>query len=159
MANVAFASPLCRRLSLETIDAAVSCRLGPTRVAGNEQPACFNRQVAMYLAKHVGGWSTTLIGRFYNGRDHSTVSYGIQRIGSLRGSDPEVDALLTELKQQLGEEFVGRTEMVEPPAEFAGFSQAIVDQLADIVAARVCAFLEERMHRSQALSSSPTNQF
>lgn len=113
----------------------------------------------MYLAKHVGSWSTTAIGRFYNGCDHSTVCYGIQRIESLRENDPEVDALITEFKQQLGEEFVGRTEMVAPPAEFAGISQAIVDQLADLVAARVCAYLEERIHRSQKLTSSPTNQF
>jgi hypothetical protein len=40
--------------------------------------ALFNRQVAMCLAKHVAGWSTTCIGRFYNGRDHSTVIHGIQ---------------------------------------------------------------------------------
>ena len=36
------------------IDAVVSARLGPTRILGNSQPACFNRQVAMYLARHVG---------------------------------------------------------------------------------------------------------
>jgi hypothetical protein len=34
------------------------------------------------------GWSTTVIGRFYNGRDHSTVCYGIQRIEALRENDP-----------------------------------------------------------------------
>ncbi|HET8827672.1 MAG TPA: helix-turn-helix domain-containing protein [Terriglobales bacterium] len=158
MTTLAFASTPCRRLSLERIDAAVSCRLGPTRIPGNEQPACFNRQVAMYLAKHVGGWSTTVIGRFYNGRDHSTVCYGIQRIESLRESDPEVDALITELKQKLGEEFVGRTEIVESPAEFAGISQAIVDQLADVVATRVCAYLEKRIHSSEQLNSSPKNK-
>jgi Bacterial dnaA protein helix-turn-helix len=88
MATVAFASTLYRRLSLAKINAVVSARRGPTRTPGNEQPACFNRQVAMYLAKHVGGWSTTVIGRFYNGRDHSTVSHGIQRIESLRESNP-----------------------------------------------------------------------
>lgn len=42
-----------RRISLAEIDAAVSARLGPARGLGNSQPACFNRQVAMYLAKHV----------------------------------------------------------------------------------------------------------
>lgn len=57
------------RISLDRIDATVSAKLGLTRVRGNAQPAAFNRQVAMYLAKHVGGWSTTAIGRFYNGRD------------------------------------------------------------------------------------------
>jgi chromosomal replication initiation ATPase DnaA len=69
------ASPLRpkARVPLSIIDATVSARLGTTRVSGNAQPAAFNRQVAMYLAKHVGGWSTTRIGKFYNGRDHSTV--------------------------------------------------------------------------------------
>jgi chromosomal replication initiator protein len=55
----------------------------------------------MHLARHVGRWSTTVIGRFYNGRDHSTVCHSIQRIEALRESDAEVDALITELKQQL----------------------------------------------------------
>jgi len=77
---------------------AVSARLAATRGLGNSQPACFNRQVAMYLAKTVGGWTTTVIGRFYNGRDYSTVCYGIQRVEALRESDsgikPSVHALL-----------------------------------------------------------------
>jgi hypothetical protein len=55
----------------------------------------------MYLAKHVGRWSTTVIGRFYNGRDHSTVCHGIQRIEALRESDPEVDLLISDLKHEL----------------------------------------------------------
>src|SRR6185437_749934 len=103
MATAAFVSNLTstHRLTLAEIDAAVSACLGPTRVLGNAQPACFNRQIAMYLAKHLGRWSTTVIGRFYNGRDHSTVCHGIQRIEALRESDPDVDALLTELRQQL----------------------------------------------------------
>ena len=72
-----------RRISLAEIDAVVSARLGETRGLGNSQPACF---------RHVGRWSTTMIGRFYNGRDHSTVCYGIQRIEALRESNPDVDA-------------------------------------------------------------------
>ena len=69
MASPSFAPELVsgRRISLAQIDAAVSARLGPTRGLGNSQPACFNRQVAMYLAKQVGRWTTTIIGRFYNG--------------------------------------------------------------------------------------------
>ena len=91
-----------RRIRMSEIDSVVSARLGPTRGLGNSQPACFNRQVAMYLAARVGRWSTTAIGRFYNGRDHSTVCHGIQRIDSLRESDPEVDSLLSDLKRRLG---------------------------------------------------------
>jgi hypothetical protein len=102
MASSQFAADVFfrRRISLAEIDAAVSARLGPTRGLGNSQPACFNRQVGMYLARHVSRW-TTVIGRFYNGRDHSTVCYGIQRIESLRESDPDVDVLIVDLRRQL----------------------------------------------------------
>ncbi len=70
MASASFAPDLARyrRISLAEIDAAVSARLGATRGLGNSQPVCFNRQVAMYLAKPVGGWTTTVIGRFDNGQ-------------------------------------------------------------------------------------------
>src|SRR3954462_10243843 len=103
MASPSFApEPLSqKRLSLAEIDAVVSAKLGATRTLGNAQPACFNRQVAMYLAARIGRWSTTEIGRFYNGRDHSTVCHAIQRIQEMRDSDPEVDTLLSELKAQL----------------------------------------------------------
>ena len=72
------------RVPLTTIDAIVSARLGTTRVKGNAQPSVFNRQIAMYSAKHVGGWSTTAIGKFYNGRHHTTVLWALQRIDCLR---------------------------------------------------------------------------
>lgn len=91
-----------RRVSLAHIDSIVSARLGPTRGLGKSQPACFNRQVAMYLASHVGRWSTTVIGRFYGGRDHSTVVHGIQRIEGMRETDPNLDVLLSDLKSKIG---------------------------------------------------------
>jgi hypothetical protein len=55
----------------------------------------------MYLAKELGGWSTTQIGRFYNGRDHSTVCYAVRRIEVLREINPEVDGLLTVLTDEI----------------------------------------------------------
>ncbi len=42
-----------------------------------------------------------MIGRFYNGRDHSTVVYALQRVEALRESSPEVDCLLSHLRAQL----------------------------------------------------------
>jgi hypothetical protein len=90
-----------KRIPLETIDAAVCARLGPARVSGNAQPAAFNRQVAMYLAKYVGGWSTTGIGKFYNGRDHSTVCHSIRRVETMREDDAELDGLLTAMSSEL----------------------------------------------------------
>ena len=90
------------RIALARIDALVCAKLGPARVRGNAQPAAFNRQVAMYLAHRVGGWSTTRIGRFYNGRDHSTVCHAIKRIQALRDSNAEIEGLLSSLIQELG---------------------------------------------------------
>jgi hypothetical protein len=89
------------RISLASIDRIVSARLGPTRVRGNAQPAAFNRQVAMYLAKHVGGWSTPRIGKFYNGRHHTTVLWAVKRISLVRSSDPELDGLLSVLAEEI----------------------------------------------------------
>lgn len=148
MASPSFAPDFAsrQRISLAAIDAAVSARLGPTRGLGNSQPACFNRQVAMYLAKNVGRWTTTIIGRFYNGRDHSTVCYGIQRIEALREADPDVDALITDLKRQLmGEDKnAGISADADEPCSLASFGQADLEDLAELIAARVCAYIEKR---------------
>jgi hypothetical protein len=51
----------------------------------------------MYLAKTVGAWSTPQIGKFYNGRDPSTVCYAVQRIEVLPEINPGVDGVLTVL--------------------------------------------------------------
>ncbi|MDQ2776102.1 MAG: hypothetical protein M3Y57_14475 [Acidobacteriota bacterium] len=147
MATPSFAPVVAsgRRMSLAEIDAAVSARLGPTRGLGNSQPACFNRQVAMYLGSRLGRWSTTVIGRFYNGRDHSTVCHGIQRIESLRESDPDVDALISDLKRQLS----GENDSPIAPANQEAFSgpkalrEEDLERLAELIASRVCAQLQK----------------
>ena len=144
-------STFARRVSLARIDALVSARLGPARVSGNAQPAAFNRQIEIYLAKRVGGWSTTAIGRFYNGRDHSTVCYAIQRIEALRERDPEVEALITELRQQLAGEHneAGSSEDFFKKLKSISDSKLSIDEFAKLVSERVCAYLEKRtQHQS-----------
>jgi hypothetical protein len=103
----------------------------------------------MYLAKHVGGWTTTIIGRFYHGRDHSTVCYGIQRIEAMRDSDADVDALVGELRRYLLQEHGGHHDWKDsgggrckPELPALG-----LEELADLIAERVYARLEERIHR------------
>ena len=132
----------CRRIPLAIIDQVVSARLGQTRVEGNAQPAVFNRQIAMHLAKHVGGWSTTRIGRFYNGRDHSTVCYALKRVAALRESDPEVDGLVSSLAAEIKDaepEKNGRadTENQTPVAKDLRFNEDFLDALADRLAMRI----------------------
>src|SRR4030095_3280219 len=96
-----------RRIPLAHIDSVVAAQLGPARVRGNAQPALFSRQVAMYLAKHIGGWSTTQIGRFYNGRDHSTVCHAVRKVQSLRATDARISALIDVLAAELMESSTG----------------------------------------------------
>src|SRR5262245_45801382 len=133
-----------KRIAPAQIDAVVCARLGPARVRGNAQPAAFNRQVAMYLAHRAGGWSTTRIGRFYNGRDHSTVCHAIKRIQALRDSNPEVEGLLSSLIQELGTDKVAE---VNPPsattktdlsrARDMMWTDEMLDDLAERIALRL----------------------
>jgi hypothetical protein len=132
-----------QRISLATIDKVVAARLGQTRVEGNAQPAVFNRQIAMYLAKHVGRWSTTRIGRFYNGRDHSTVCHAVKRVAALCQDDPEVDSLVTSLANEIktaAPKESGRTDSVTRATASANevrFNDAFFDALADRLATRI----------------------
>jgi hypothetical protein len=97
----------------------------------------------MYLAKYIGNWSTKNIGRYYNGRDHSTVCYGIQRIEALRESDANVDALVCNLRRHLlqehdGDHGLGGCCNPELPA-------LDIEELADLIAERVYVLLEKRI--------------
>src|SRR5260370_17021534 len=89
------------RLSLEQIEATVADHLGDGRVPGNQSAPCLSRQVSMYLAKNVVGWSTTRIGRFHNGRHHTTVLHSIETIERFREPDdsltPFIDIIPPEL--------------------------------------------------------------
>ena len=93
--------PWIWRLSLEQIEATVADHLGNGRVHGNAAAPCLSRQVAMYVAKNVVGWSTTRIGRFYNGRHHTTVLHAIQKIERLRRTDESMDTLIEVITAEL----------------------------------------------------------
>jgi hypothetical protein len=86
-------APHTARISLGAIDATVCVRPVPTRRLGNSQSVYFNQRVAMYLASRVGRWSTTVIARFYNNRNHSPAVHGIQCLESKCESDLDLDAL------------------------------------------------------------------
>lgn len=88
-------------LSLEQIEATVADHLENGRVPGNQAAPCLSRQVSMYLATNVGGWSTTRIGRFYNGRHHTTVLHAIEKIENLRNTDESLDALIEVITAEL----------------------------------------------------------
>jgi hypothetical protein len=113
------------RVSLEQIEATVADHLGRGRVPGNQPGPCFSRQVSMYLAKNVAGWSTTRIGRFYNGRHHTTVLHAIAKVERLRQADEPLDALIELLTAALSPAMEGQfNQRVE-----RGWSTALIDAL------------------------------
>jgi hypothetical protein len=131
---------LCERISLTTIDQVVVARLGQTRVHGNAQPAVFNRQVAMYLAKHVGGWSTTRIGRFYNGRDHSTVCHAAKRIEVLPKSHAEVEKLLSTLTGEIQSAISEQSKICQSPVSLTAaptMEMLLTDDFLDMLVDRL----------------------
>ena len=83
----------------------------------------------MYLAKNVGGWSTVKIGRFYNGRHHTTVLHAIEKIERLRQTDESVDALIEVITAELSPETRGRTTEQSQP----GLTAALIDAVTDRV--------------------------
>ena len=139
-----------RRVRLEEIDAAVAARLGPARVKGNAQPAAFNRQIAMYLAMQLAGWSTTRIGKFYNGRHHTTVCYAIQRIAAIRETNARFDAFLTELSREILASSASSSAAVRP-RKWCLPNTLIVEDLLE----RLADSLVERITSKMTQARSP----
>ena len=123
------------RVSLVRVEQVVSAHLGPGRVPGNVQGPCFSRQVSMYLAKHVGRWSLSQIGRFYNGRHHTTVLHAIVKIERLRRSDESVDALIEVLTGELApgpHESPRRSREFTRAALVEAVTTRVMDRLAEL---------------------------
>jgi hypothetical protein len=128
------------RVSLARIEQVVAAHLGPGRVPGNTAGPCFSRQVSMYLAKHVGHWSLSQIGKFYNGRHHTTVLHATEKIEALRKADEAVDALLDVLTAALSPESNAEARTAQPPTPVP---QAGRSSLIDAITSRVLERLAE----------------
>ena len=124
-------------VSLARIESVVSAHLGPGRVPGNAQGPCFSRQVSMYLAKRVGRWSLSQIGRFYNGRHHD----GSPRNCKDRApeerlrTDEAVDALDVLTAALWPESACEKAKPTGPPSRsllIEAVASRVIDQLAEL---------------------------
>jgi len=61
----------------------------------------FPRQVAMYLCKHLTFRSLPEIGRYFGGKDHTTVLHGVRKIEAMRQCDPALDETIKTLEAKL----------------------------------------------------------
>lgn len=77
-----------------------SLRVRDLRSASRRRGVVLARDVAMYLARHLTGKSFEQIGTYFNGRDHSTVSHGCAKTAELLKSDPGLQTLVDQLRQE-----------------------------------------------------------
>jgi len=77
-----------------------SLRLADLRSGSRRRPVVTARNVAMFLARSVGGQSLQQIGSYFGGRDHTTVMHGCQSAGKLRKSDAAIRHAIDQLQQK-----------------------------------------------------------
>ena len=65
------------------------------------QDVAFPRQVAMYLCCTMTNTSTTKIGEYFGGKDHSTVMHARDKIAKKKDSDPHFNQKLGELSDRI----------------------------------------------------------
>ncbi len=58
------------------------------------------RQVSMYLCRDLLGLSYPAIGKFFGGKDHSTVMYAIKKIKKLTDTNKNMQHMVTEIKRK-----------------------------------------------------------
>ena len=85
----------------------------------------------MYLAKRVGRWSLSQIGRFYNGRHHTTVLHAIEKIERLRRTDEAVDSLVDVLTAALSPESTCDTPKPAGPPSRSLLIEAVASHVID----------------------------
>src|SRR5436305_2006968 len=102
----------------------------------------------MYLSKNVGGWSTTRIGRFYNGRHHTTVLHTIEKIERLRQTAESLDALIEVISAELSPDMESWfTKRFQPE-----WTTSLIDAVADRVLKKIRRLTtEDNLERPLAL--------
>lgn len=95
-----------QKLRIEDVCRAVARQFGTTatelRSRKRSRSAVLPRQCAMFLARELTPASLEQIGRFFGGRDHSTVVHACQRFVELSGTEVDLRAQLNQIRHSLG---------------------------------------------------------
>jgi chromosomal replication initiator protein len=78
-----------------------SLKLSDLRSSSRARAVVVARGVAMYLARTLTPSSLEQIGRYFGGRDHTTVSHGCRRTEKILQSEPAVRQAVLELRERL----------------------------------------------------------
>ncbi|MGK0617933.1 chromosomal replication initiator protein DnaA [Meiothermus cerbereus] len=76
-------------------------KLEEIRGAGRRKEVVIPRQIAMYLIREMTHASLPEIGQFFDGRDHTTVLYAIQKIQESLDTDPSIQQAIKGIKERL----------------------------------------------------------
>ena len=101
-----FIDSQARKVTIESIQKAVAeqfgLRLVEIKAKNNSRSIVYQRQIAMYLAKHLTEASLPEIGRQFGGKHHTTVLHSVDKIEDIRKGDKDLNRLLNKLTEQLG---------------------------------------------------------
>lgn len=102
-----FASPKQSNMSIEVIQRVVAeeYKLSLTDLKGPKRTKkiVLPRQLAMYIAREITEYSTTDIGDYFGGRDHTTVMHSCKTIEERLQADPRLDSTIENLKRLIKE--------------------------------------------------------
>ncbi|MSR60794.1 MAG: hypothetical protein EXS05_24665 [Planctomycetaceae bacterium] len=94
------------QLKIEDICRSVARQFGTTatelRSRRRTQSAALPRKCAMFLAREMTPCSLQQIGRYFGGRDHSTVVHSCQRLTLLLERQPDLRSYLNQVRHELG---------------------------------------------------------
>lgn len=76
-----------------------SLKLSELRSPSRRRAVVTARGVAMYLARQLSGKSLEQIGRYFGGRDHTTVMHGCRKTAELLKTDPTVTRAIQQLQE------------------------------------------------------------
>ena len=78
-----------------------SLRLADVRSSVRRRALVTARGVAVYLARHYAGKSLQEIGRYFGGRDHTTVMHSCRQTEQMSESDPAIHEAIEKLRKEL----------------------------------------------------------
>jgi chromosomal replication initiator protein len=85
----------------QTVAAHFGLKMSEFRSKGRQRDLVFPRQVAMYLCRELTDASLPEIGRYFGGRDHTTVLHSCAKIAHMEETDESVARLLWQLRRTL----------------------------------------------------------
>jgi len=85
----------------QTVAAHFGLKMSELRSKQRQRALVFPRQVAMYLCRELTDASLPEIGRYFGGRDHTTVLHACAKIAHMEETDESVARLLWQLRRTL----------------------------------------------------------